>query len=91
MNTTTNTAEMTTTKGNGRYNIALNGTYVGWTYMSNGRWTVRIAATDGYEFENGKAVVLGEVTRKDALSEFAFWLSQEPYFMYLRQQDEAAC
>jgi len=90
MNTTTNTAEMAITKGDGRYNITVNGTYVGHTYkQSDGRWTVRIATTEGYDFENGKAVVLGEVTRKDALSGFAFWLSQEPYYMYLRQEREA--
>ena len=90
MNTTTTTAEMTITKGDSRYNIAVNGTHVGWTYkQSDGRWTVRIATTDGYKFENGKAVVLGEVSRKDALSEFAFWLTQQPFFMHLRQEQEA--
>jgi hypothetical protein len=90
MNTTTNTAEMNLTKGNGCYNITVDGTYVGWTYKSaDGFWNVRIASTKGYDFEDRKAVVTGCDTRSQALRYFTHWLNDNRYFLVLRQEREA--
>lgn len=91
MNTTTNAAEMNLTKGNGRYNITVNGTYVGWTHKgTDGFWNVRIASTKGYDFENGKAVVTGSDTRSQALRYFAHWMNDNRYFLVLCEEGQAA-
>jgi hypothetical protein len=90
MTTTTNTAKMTLTKGNGHYNIAVDGVYAGWTYKNvNGTWSVRIASTEGNVFTNSAEVVKGETTRAWALEDFARWLASNSYFLVLRQEREA--
>jgi hypothetical protein len=84
-------AEITITKGNGRYNIAVDGTPAGWTHKNaNGTWSVRINSTQGDRYENYAEVVAQEATRTDALKTFGRWIRSNPFFMHYIEEKIAA-
>jgi hypothetical protein len=77
---------ITTTKGEGRYRIAVNGIDAAWTYKkADGTWSVR-TKDSGDHYNRNNEVVAGAETRKEALSSFAFWLTREPFFLAYRQE-----
>jgi hypothetical protein len=91
MTKTNSAADITITKGNGRYNIAVDGISAGWTYKnSNGTWSVRINRTKGDFYTTYAEVIAQETSRTMALNMFAIWIRNNPYFMSFIQDQIAA-
>jgi hypothetical protein len=88
-------AKITLTKGDGRYNIAVDGIQAAWTYKnSNGTWSVRVKTSSDEILNSNNEAVIGAGTRTEALNYFAKWLQYtRPFFMAHRQawiaKDEA--
>ena len=91
MTATQTAANITIAKGDGRYNIAVDGITAGWTYKnSNGTWGIRISSTEGDRYSNGEEVIAQETSRTMALKMFAIWIRNNPYFIFFRQERIAA-
>ena len=86
MTSTETTPEITLTKGDGRYNIAVDGISAAWTYKNaDGTWSVRVKDSMNEYINRDNEVVVREVSRTMALKQFARWMEREPFFMANRQ------
>jgi hypothetical protein len=87
MTSTETTPEITLTKGDGRYNIAVDGISAAWTYKNaDGTWSVRAKDSMNEYINRDNEVSVRYPTRAGALKHFVMWLQHiEPFFMANRQ------